>query len=83
MFWGNAQAREMLGKSFRVGRMLGDIMQPLSRSLESLLAEVRQEEQSGSGEMVRLKDGGFESFAQVSLTHMVLQGQPMPLANDQ
>ncbi|MEM7211530.1 MAG: ATP-binding protein [Pseudomonadota bacterium] len=80
VFWGNAQAREMLGRSFRVGRMLGDIMQPLSRSLDSLLAEVRQEEQSGSGEMVRLKDGGFESFAQVSLTHMVLQGQPSMMA---
>lgn len=80
VFWGNAQAREMLGKSFRVGRMLGDILQPLSRSLDSLLSEVRSEQQSGSGEMVRLKDGGYETFAQVSLTHMILQGQPSMMA---
>ncbi|MEL7152911.1 MAG: ATP-binding protein, partial [Pseudomonadota bacterium] len=80
VFWGNAQAREMLGKSFRVGRMLGDILQPLSRSLDSVLSEVRTEKQTGSGEMVRLKDGGFENFAQVSLTHVVLQGQPSMMA---
>lgn len=80
VFWGNAQAREMLGKSYRVGRMLGDILQPLGRSLDGLLAEVRQDKQSGSAEMVRLKDGGLETFAQVSLTHMVLQGQPSMMA---
>ena len=80
VFWGNAQAREMLGKSFRVGRMLGDILQPLSRSLDSVLSEVRTEKQTGSGEMVRLKDGSFETFAQVSLTHVVLQGQPSMMA---
>ncbi|MEM9059483.1 MAG: ATP-binding protein [Pseudomonadota bacterium] len=80
VFWGNGQAREMLGKSFRVGRMIGDILQPLSRSLESLMAEVRTGSYDGSGEMVRLKDGGFETFAQVSLTQIMLQGQPSLMA---
>ena len=80
VFWGNAQAREMLGRSYLVGRMLGDILQPLGRSLDGLLVEVRQEQQSGSAEMVRLKGGGPETFAQVSLTHMVLQGQPSMMA---
>ena len=80
VFWGNAQAREMLGKSFRVGRMLDDILQPLSRSLDSLLSEVRKDMDTSAGEMVRLKDGGFETFAQVSLTHVVLQGQPSLMA---
>ena len=80
VFWGNSQARAMLGKSFRVGRMIGDILQPLSRSLDGLMAEVRAGTYDGSGEMVRLKDGGFETFAQVSLTQIMLQGQPSLMA---
>ena len=80
VFWGNAQARQMLGASFGAGRMLGDILQPLGRSLEKLLSEVQSGRQTSGGEMVRLKDGSFDSFAQVSLTRMSVQGQPSLVA---
>ncbi|MFK7943986.1 MAG: ATP-binding protein [Paracoccaceae bacterium] len=80
VFWGNSQAREMLGDSFSAGRMLGDVLQPLGRSLDKLLAEVQSGRQTTGGEMVRLKDGNFDSFAQVSLTRMNVQGQPSLVA---
>ena len=80
IFWGNAQARQMLGDLFGAGRMLDDIVQPLGRSLETLMADVRSGRASTSGEMVRLKDGEFDTFAQVLLTRMVVQGQPSIVA---
>ncbi|MEM1300365.1 MAG: ATP-binding protein [Pseudomonadota bacterium] len=80
VFWGNAQARHMLGESFGAGRMLGDILQPLGRSLDKLMSEVQSGRSTTGGEMVRLKDGDFDSFAQVSLTRMTVQGQPSLVA---
>ncbi|MEM0990737.1 MAG: ATP-binding protein [Pseudomonadota bacterium] len=80
VFWGNAQARDMLGPAFRTGKMLGEIVQPLGRSIESLLHEVQSGRESGSGEMVRLRDGDFGTFAQISLTRMSVQGQPSLVA---
>ncbi len=80
VLWGNAQAREMIGDGFELGAMLDDFVQPLGRSLESLLNEVRSGRDGGSGEMVRLLDSGYDNFAQVSLTRMPLQGQPCLMA---
>lgn len=80
IFWGNAQARQMLEERYAAGRMLGDIVQPLGRSLETLMSEVQLGRHATSGEMVRLKEGEFDSFAQVSLTRMTVQGQPSVVA---
>ena len=80
IFWGNAQAREMLGPIFHVGRMLEEIVQPLGRSLENLLGEVQSGKEGASGEMVRLRDGDFDKFAQISLTRMSIHGQPSLVA---
>ncbi|MEM7057181.1 MAG: ATP-binding protein [Pseudomonadota bacterium] len=80
VFWGNAQARKMLGDAFSAGRMLGDMVQPLGRSLDGLLQDVRSGQESGSGEMVRLQEGNFDTFAQITLTHVVVQGQPSLMA---
>ncbi|MEM7743669.1 MAG: ATP-binding protein [Pseudomonadota bacterium] len=80
VFWGNAQAREMLGPTFRIGQMLGEILQPLGRSIDSMLLEVQSGHDNSSGEMVRLREGEFDSFAQVSLTRMSVQGQPSLIA---
>jgi two-component system cell cycle sensor histidine kinase/response regulator CckA len=76
VLWGNAQAREMIGTGFVLGAMLDDFVQPLGRSLDNLLNEVRSGRDGGSGEMVRLRDAEFEAFAQISLTRLTLQGQP-------
>ncbi len=80
VLWGNAQARDMIGDAFALGSMLDDFVQPLGRSLDSLLNEVRSGRDGGSGEMVRLLDAGYDTFAQVSLTRMTLQGQPCLMA---
>ncbi|MEM7190461.1 MAG: ATP-binding protein [Pseudomonadota bacterium] len=80
VFWGNAQARKMLGDSFQVGRMLDEIIQPLGRALDGLLHEVRNGQDSGAGEMMRLHGARTDTFVQVSLTHMVVQGQPSLMA---
>ena len=80
VFWGNAQARKMLGGVFGEGRMLGDMVQPLGRTLDGLLHDVRTGQETGSGEMVRLQEGNFDTFAQITLTHMVVQGQPSLMA---
>ena len=80
LLWGNAQAREMIGDEFALGVMLDDLVQPLGRSFDSLLNEVRSGRDGGSGEMVRLLDAGYDTFAQVSLTRMTLQGQPCLMA---
>ena len=78
--WGNAQAREMLGPAFQTGRMLGEIVQPLGRSIDSLLNEVQSGNVGASGEMVRLREGDFDNFVQISLTRMNVQGQPSLVA---
>jgi two-component system, cell cycle sensor histidine kinase and response regulator CckA len=80
LLWGNAQARAMIGAKFALGAMLDDFVQPLGRSLDSLLNEVRSGRDGGSGEMVRLLDANYDTFAQVSLTRMTLQGQPCLMA---
>lgn len=80
VFWGNAQARKMLGASFEIGRTLGQIVQPLGRSLDGLLHDVRIGRDSGAGEMMRLQDDRGDTFVQVSLTLMTIQGQPLIMA---
>ena len=80
VFWGNAQAREMLGPIFEIGRMLGEIVQPLGRSIESLMNEAQSGREGASGEMVRLREGDFDKFAQISLTRMSVHGQPSLVA---
>ncbi len=80
VFWGNAQARKMLGTSFEIGRMLGQIVQPLGRSLEGIVNEIRNGRDLGTGEMMRLQDDRGDTFVQVSLTHMVVHGQPSIMA---
>lgn len=80
VFWGNAQARKMLGTSFEIGRTLGQIVQPLGRSLDGLLHDVRTGCDSGTGEMMRLQDDRGDTFVQVSLTLMNIQGQPLIMA---
>lgn len=80
VLWGNEQARTMLGAAFKVGTLLNEIVRPLGRSLDSVLEEVRKDNDRGSGEMVHLTAGEFDSFAQVSLTRMTLQGQPSLMA---
>ncbi len=80
VLWGNAQAREMLGERFDAGMMLDELVQPLGRSLDGMLNEVRSGREDGGGEMVRLSHASYDVFAQVSLTRMVLQGQPCLIA---
>lgn len=80
VFWGNAQARNMLGPSFEIGRTLGQIVQPLGRPLESILQDVRSGREAGTGEMMRLQDDRGDTFVQVSLTYMTIQGQPLIIA---
>ena len=80
VLWGNAQAREMLGHRFDTGMMLDELVQPLGRSLDSMLNGVRSGREDGGGEMVRLEHASYDVFAQVSLTRMVLQGQPCLIA---
>ena len=85
MLWGNAQARDMLGGPIRRSAPCStSFVQPLGRSLDSLLNEVRSGRDGGTGEMVRLLDANYDIFAQVSLTRMTLQGQPclMAVLND-
>ncbi len=80
VLWGNEQARTMLGPAFKVGDLLNEIVRPLGRSFDNVLDEVRNNKDRGSGEMVHLTAGEFDSFAQVSLTRMTLQGQPTLMA---
>lgn len=80
VFWGNAQARNMLGSSFEIGRTLGQIVQPLGRPLELILQDVRSGREAGTGEMMRLQDDRGDTFVQVSLTYMTIQGQPLIIA---
>ena len=80
VFWGNAQARNMLGSSFEIGRTLGQIVQPLGRPLELILQDVRSGHEAGTGEMMRLQDDRGDTFVQVSLTYMTIQGQPLIIA---
>ncbi|HLS18644.1 MAG TPA: ATP-binding protein, partial [Paracoccaceae bacterium] len=80
ILWGNAQAREMLGRRFEPGRVLDELVQPLGRSLDSLMIEARSERGGTCGDMARIRDASYDVFAQVSLTRMVLQGQPCVIA---
>lgn len=80
ILWGNSQAREMLGRRFEPGRVLDELVQPFGRSLDSLLTEARSEKAASRGEMARLRDAEYDAFAQISLTRMVLQGQPCVIA---
>ena len=80
VFWGNAQARKMLRSSFEIGRTLGQIVQPLGRTIENLLHDVRTGREGSTGEMMRLLDSRGDTFVQVSLTLMTIQGQPSIMA---
>jgi len=80
VLWGNGHARKMLGGAFGVNKMLGQMVQPFGRSLDGLLHDVRTGQEAGSGEMVRLEGSNMDAFAQVTLTHMVLNGQPSLMA---
>lgn len=80
ILWGNTQARRMLGANFTPGTILSELIQPLGRSLDSLLNEARAGNGGPSGDMARLLDGDDDTFVRLSLTRMTLQNQPCLIA---
>ena len=79
VLWGNAHAREIVGKDFRVGETLSDLVEPLGRPLDLLLGETASPS-SSRREMVRLRDGAEDTFLHIALTPVTLEGTPCLLA---
>ena len=80
VFWANAQARQMLGAIYHPDCRIDELVQPLGRSVQSLMEEARGGREARSGEMMRLRDLRAERFVQVSLTHVLVQGRPSLMA---
>ena len=79
MLWYNAAAREMLGRELSPGAALADLVEPLGRPLDALIADAIANEK-GRREMVRLRGGARETFLQISLTPVTLEAKPSLLA---
>ena len=79
MLWCNTPARDMLGRDLPPGIALADLVEPLGRPLDALIAEAIAETR-GRHEMVRLRGGAVETFLQISLTSVTLDATPCLLA---
>ena len=79
LLWSNAHAREIVGKALEPGEALADLVEPLGRPLEALLSETASR-MSSRREMVRLRDGGEDTFLHIALTPVTLDGTPCLLA---
>ncbi len=79
MLWCNTPAREMLGRDLPPGIALADLVEPLGRPLDALIAEAIAKTR-GRREMVRLTGGAVETFLQISLTSVTLDATPCLLA---
>ena len=75
MLWCNTPAREMLGRDLPSGIALTDLVEPLGRPVDVLIAEAIADTQ-GRREMVRLRGGAVETFLQISLTSVTLDATP-------
>ncbi|MEE8455813.1 MAG: PAS domain-containing protein, partial [Limibaculum sp.] len=79
MLWCNTPAREMLGRDLPPGIALADLVEPLGRPLDALIAEAIADTR-GRREMVRLRGDAVETFLQISLTLVTLDAKPCLLA---
>ena len=79
LLWYNAAAHEMVGRDLEPGTALAELIEPLGRSIDALVAETVGK-RVGRREMVRLKDDPIDTFLQVSLTPVTLDGSPSLLA---
>jgi two-component system cell cycle sensor histidine kinase/response regulator CckA len=79
MLWCNTLARDMLGRDLPPGVALADLVEPLGRPLDVLIAEAIADTR-GRHEMVRLPGGAVETFLQISLTSVTLDATPCLLA---
>jgi two-component system cell cycle sensor histidine kinase/response regulator CckA len=79
LLWCNAPAREILGPSVRSGIPLEDLVKPLGRPLEGLISEAAADAK-GRREMVRLRSDAGETFLQIALTPVNLEGNRTLLA---
>ena len=79
MLWCNTPAREMLGRDLPPGIALADLVEPLGRPVDTLIAEAIADTR-GRREMVRLPGGAVETFLQISLTSVILDAKPCLLA---
>ena len=79
MLWCNTPAREMLGRDLPPGIALADLVEPLGRPVDALIAEAIADTR-GRREMVRLPSGAVQTFLQISLTSVTLDAKPCLLA---
>jgi two-component system cell cycle sensor histidine kinase/response regulator CckA len=79
LLWHNATAREMLGRELHPGMVLTDLVEPLGRSVDALIADGLTNEK-GRREMVRLRGGSLDTFLQISLTRVAFGASPSLLA---
>jgi len=79
MLWCNTPAREMLGRDLPPGIALAELVEPLGRPLDALIAEAIADTR-GRREMVRLRGDAVETFLQISLTLVTLDAKPCLLA---
>ena len=71
IMWSNRRARRLLGDRLEVGRGLGEIVEPLARPVSAIIGSaVRGIE--GAREMIRLTEGGRDTFLQINLTRVDL-----------
>lgn len=80
VLWSNAAARGILGRDVPLGAPLGSLVDPLGRSLQPMIDEAASGAARGRGEMVRMTGAGFETFLQISLTRVELDGAATLLA---
>jgi two-component system cell cycle sensor histidine kinase/response regulator CckA len=76
--WHNRLAREMIGRDMEPGIPLAELVISLGRTLPVLLADAASDAH-GRREMLRLR-GEVESFLQISVTRVALDGRPTLLA---
>jgi two-component system cell cycle sensor histidine kinase/response regulator CckA len=79
MLWYNAAAHEMLGRELSPGMALTELVEPLGRPIDALLADTIANAK-GRREMVRLRGDDAETFLQVALTPVTLDENPSLLA---
>jgi len=79
MLWCNSLAQDILGPDVVSGASLTDMVEPLGRPIDSL-AVAAAADPDGRREMVRLRRDGHETFLQITLTPVALDGHRILLA---
>ncbi len=79
LLWFNAQARELIGTALRPDTPLAELVEPLGRPVDALIADTATGSTSRR-EMFRLRGAELETFVDVSLTPVELEGVPSLLA---